>query len=91
MFYYFYYFKAFETSCFSGEYVTGERIGDAYFTKLFALRNEEAKQKRNNGENSKELRPQQSNSGCESVSNDTRRQTEPENACEAITNNGAIR
>jgi hypothetical protein len=50
--------------------VTGEKIGDAYFTKLYELRNDDAKQSK--GENSKALKPQQSNSGCESVSNDTR-------------------
>ena len=34
----------FDTSCFSGEYVTGERIGDAYFDRLHEQRNDGAKQ-----------------------------------------------
>merc|ERR1712078_594692 len=36
----------FDTSCFSGTYVTGEKIGDAYFQRLYNLRNDAAKQKR---------------------------------------------
>jgi amidophosphoribosyltransferase len=63
----------FDTSCFSGEYVTGERIGDEYFTKLFALRNEGAKKVRNGtsdaDDDSAGGKTQQSNNGCESLSN----------------------
>ena len=68
-------------------------MGDEYFTKLYALRNDDAKQKRktNAGSDDKVLRPQQSNGGCESVSNDMRNQKHPENLCEAITNDGAKR
>jgi len=51
----------FDTSCFSGTYVTGERIDDPYFARLFDLRNDDAKQGR-----------EQSNDGCESVQNDRR-------------------
>jgi amidophosphoribosyltransferase len=38
--------KEFDTSCFSGIYVTGEKIGDDYFARLHDLRNDRAKQKR---------------------------------------------
>jgi amidophosphoribosyltransferase len=38
--------EQFDTSCFSGQYVTGERIGDDYFAKLHDLRNDQAKEKR---------------------------------------------
>ena len=70
--------------------MTGERIGDKYFTQLYALRNEDAKIQRNSGvataENPKALKPQQSNSGCESVSNDMRKSRSKEDMCEPITN-----
>jgi amidophosphoribosyltransferase len=68
-------FLAFDCSCFNGEYVTGERIGDEYFTRLYARRNESAKKERANGDatNPKALKPQQSSGGCESISNDMRR------------------
>lgn len=39
----------FDTSCFSGTYVTGEVIGDQYFAKLHNLRNDKAKEKRKRG------------------------------------------
>lgn len=39
-------FLAYESSCFSGSYVTGEKIDDNYFTKLHALRNDDAQLKR---------------------------------------------
>jgi amidophosphoribosyltransferase len=38
--------REFDTSCFSGIYVTGEKIGDDYFTRLHDLRNDQAKEKR---------------------------------------------
>lgn len=44
--------QQFDTSCFSGEYVTGERIGDRYFDKLYSLRSDGAKRKRENGSSS---------------------------------------
>mmetsp|Transcript_9054 Transcript_9054/g.25935 ORF Transcript_9054/g.25935 Transcript_9054/m.25935 type:complete len:529 (+) Transcript_9054:430-2016(+) len=75
----------FDTSCFSGTYVTGESMGDEYFTKLFALRNDDAKQKRL-GNGNTDGKPQQSNAGCESASNDTRNNKSNEDACESITN-----
>mmetsp|Transcript_1611 Transcript_1611/g.2986 ORF Transcript_1611/g.2986 Transcript_1611/m.2986 type:complete len:550 (-) Transcript_1611:1098-2747(-) len=61
----------FDTSCFSGTYVTGEKIGDEYFTNLFNMRNDDAKQKRDNGggDNSSRMKPMASNDGCESIPN----------------------
>jgi len=81
----------FDTSCFSGTYVTGEKIGDEYFQRLYNLRNEAAKQKRNvsgMGElGSSTKKPQQSNDGCESVQNDNRKESMANpNSCEAILN-----
>ena len=68
----------FDTSCFSGKYVTGQKIGDAYFRELHELRNDEAQEKRRkadtaseNGDRKRAL-PRQSNDGCESMSNDKR-------------------
>lgn len=81
----------FDTSCFSGNYVTGEKIGDAYFQRLYNLRNDAAKQKRN-GTSTGNLgipmqKPQQSNDGCESVQNDIRKDAMARsNSCEAILN-----
>jgi amidophosphoribosyltransferase len=68
----------FDTSCFSGTYVTGEKIDDAYFTRLHDLRNDTAKRVRNgdadanDGEGAEQpvKKPQQSNDGCESMQND---------------------
>ena len=82
-------YLAFDTSCFSGEYVTGERIGDEYFTKLYDLRNEGAKEVRNGNMSSgdSESRTKQSNEGCESVSNDTRESTTlRQDSCESLSN-----
>jgi len=87
----------FDTSCFSGTYVTGEKIGDPYFTRLFDLRNEKTKQILNVGDgvnisgNSGLLtkqKPQQSNDGCESVQNEKRKgdNMSRSNSCEAIQN-----
>lgn len=81
----------FDTSCFSGIYVTGERIGDDYFTKLHELRNEGAKEKRalSNGGTTTN-RPLQSNDGCEGMSNhkaDSSESVAGDAACEPITNN----
>mmetsp|Transcript_5948 Transcript_5948/g.8751 ORF Transcript_5948/g.8751 Transcript_5948/m.8751 type:complete len:390 (-) Transcript_5948:137-1306(-) len=71
--------KEFETSCFSGKYVTGERIGDDYFEKLHSLRNDSAQNQRRIS----------SNNGCESMSNDKRlsRSSNDRGSCEAINNN----
>jgi amidophosphoribosyltransferase len=65
----------FDTSCFSGKYVTGEKIGDDYFRELHELRNDEAQEKRRSGSEKngrKRGLPQQSMDGCESMSNDKR-------------------
>jgi hypothetical protein len=75
--------------------VTGERIGDDYFNKLFDLRNEAAKQNKGNGVitivNGKELRPQQSNGGCEPVVNDTRSNISlGDISCESLANDEAL-
>jgi len=80
----------FDTSCFSGIYVTGEKIGDEYFQRLYNLRNDAAKQKRgvnDMGElGSSTTKPQQSNNGCESVQNDNQNIMLKSNSCEAILN-----
>lgn len=67
----------FDTSCFSGTYVTGEKIGDEYFTKLYDMRNDDAKQQREDNTTISDAtpskkRPQQSNDGCESIPNGTK-------------------
>ena len=86
---------AFDTSCFSGDYVTGEKMGDPYFTKLFDLRNDDAKQRKNDGKapvNGKKMTPRGSNDGCESVVNDTRtNKGNVGSSCEPLTNDGAVR
>jgi amidophosphoribosyltransferase len=72
-------FTDFDTSCFSGEYVTGQKVGDAYFTRLHNLRNDRAQEKRKRDgedvdgpESESKPRPKQSNNGCDSLSNDQR-------------------
>lgn len=78
---------AFDTSCFSGEYVTGETLGDEYFTRLYDLRNEGAKQKRNGDSTTdKTGRAKQSNEGCESMSNDLKPKLTTRDSCESINN-----
>ena len=71
-----YCFAEFDTSCFSGKYVTGEKIGDAYFRELHELRNDSAQEERRagveNGGKRKRGLPLQSSDGCESMSNDKR-------------------
>lgn len=69
--------RQFDTSCFSGEYVTGETIEDEYFSHLHDERNDGAKERKRRGVNgdgspSKQAKPVPSNDGCESVSNDKR-------------------
>ena len=94
-------FAAFDTSCFSGEYVTGEKIGDEYFQKLYSLRNEAAKVEKNStnslasaassstliGQRS----AQQSNDGCEPVSNDKSSAYAPGAGVDGLSNNVAAR
>eukprot|EP00560_Eucampia_antarctica_P008784 CAMPEP_0197828278 /NCGR_PEP_ID=MMETSP1437-20131217/4882_1 /TAXON_ID=49252 ORGANISM="Eucampia antarctica, Strain CCMP1452" /NCGR_SAMPLE_ID=MMETSP1437 /ASSEMBLY_ACC=CAM_ASM_001096 /LENGTH=571 /DNA_ID=CAMNT_0043429447 /DNA_START=147 /DNA_END=1862 /DNA_ORIENTATION=- len=84
--------EAFDTSCFSGNYVTGETIGNSYFQRLHKLRNDSAQELRRNmsafsigsiteGEGT----PMQSQNGCESVQNDKRvSQSNGGRGCEAI-------
>jgi len=80
----------FDTSCFSGKYVTGESIGDKYFERISMLRNDDAKQKRENGGNG-DRKSQSSHNGCESVSNDKRLSTIPKNhSCESLSNKADI-
>ena len=83
--------ERFDCSCFSGEYVTGEKIGDSYFEKLHDLRNDSAKEKRKRGSNGHELtpfkKPQQSNDGCEPLSNEKGEGSIGDAAsCESLTN-----
>mmetsp|Transcript_25986 Transcript_25986/g.36426 ORF Transcript_25986/g.36426 Transcript_25986/m.36426 type:complete len:561 (+) Transcript_25986:78-1760(+) len=74
----------FDTSCFSGTYVTGESIGDSYFNKLYDLRNDDAKQE-------KLKKTEQSNDGCESMSNDKRESSLKDEGCEGLHNKVAAR
>jgi len=52
--------REFDTSCFTGKYVTGQKIDDLYFQRLHKLRNNEAQETR------------RKTTSCESVQNDTR-------------------
>lgn len=83
----------FDTSCFSGEYVTGEKIGDDYFVRLFAARNDKVREKRRveNGTSSgRNKKPVQSNNGCEGMGNDQREVLSDDGvACEPLMNQAA--
>lgn len=82
---------SFDTSCFSGIYVTGQTIDDEYFKKLHRTRNDDAKHARANGGKNERKRPRpQSNEGCESMNNDTRSMVTMDDACESITNQPAL-
>lgn len=65
----------YESSCFSGKYVTGEDINDSYFSKLHDLRNDTAQENRRisglESTGSAAL-PPGSHHGCENLSNDKR-------------------
>jgi amidophosphoribosyltransferase len=82
----------FDCSCFCGEYVTGQKIGDSYFKRLHDSRNDDAKEKRKRGDDDDEdsstpRRPAQSNNGCESVSNDKRvKSSVGSSMCEPLSN-----
>ena len=82
--------KHFDTSCFSGIYVTGEKIGDSYFKRLHALRNDTAKEEKKRSMNyggPPGKKPQQSYNGCEGVSNDKRETlSNGDGGCEPLTN-----
>ena len=89
-------FLEFDTSCFSGEYVTGEKIGDKYFERLYNLRNDAAKEMKNSFVSqsstiSQTKKAQQSNDGCESVSNDKRGGYSSDDGCESLTNNTTVK
>lgn len=63
----------FDTSCFSGEYVTGKSINDEYFRRLHELRNDSAQESRRSSTvepSAQTTMPKASNHGCESMSND---------------------
>ena len=81
-------FLDFDTSCFTGTYVTGETIDSDYFQRLHQLRNDSAQESRRHGKPQKEVRVPASTSngseGCESVHNDQRKASEGVGGCEAI-------
>jgi hypothetical protein len=52
--------------------VTGESIGDEYFAKLHALRNDDAKLKRLESTGAAQGMPPGSHNGCENLQNDNR-------------------
>jgi hypothetical protein len=71
--------------------VTGEKIDDPYFARLYALRNDAAKQEKADGVNivndgSTSPKPKQSNGGCESVHNERTSAMMKSDSCEAMTN-----
>ena len=78
----------FDTSCFTGCYVTGQTMGDSYFQKLHELRNDDAQESRRSGkvpQNEIPLPVKGENLGCESVHNDKRDgATNVQKGCEAI-------
>ena len=81
----------FDTSCFSGEYVTGEKIGNLYFAKLHELRNDTAQAMRRStstaSHQNKNTMAKASNHGCESMSNDqSEGELNSETGCESIVN-----
>jgi len=83
--------EKFDTSCFSGTYVTGEDISDSYFSNLHELRNDEAQTTRNSSHlgskssiDSKNKMPMQSYHGCETVSNDRSESKEADIGCDGI-------
>jgi len=76
----------FDTSCFTGEYVTGETIGNKYFQRIHDLRNDAAQEERRSGKTTKKEAPVVAGAqqGCESVHNDERDAQNVQNGCEAI-------
>lgn len=63
----------YESSCFSGKYVTGEDIDSDYFSKLHEKRNDTAKEMRRLESGAAQVGlPPGSNDGCENLSNDKR-------------------
>jgi amidophosphoribosyltransferase len=82
---------SFDTSCFSGKYVTGETIDSEYFARLHSLRNDDVMQGKDGGPAEANgvhgRNPQASNNGCESVSNDKRDGVKETVSCEPLSNN----
>jgi len=77
----------FDTSCFTGKYVTGEEIGNKYFQNLFLNRNESAKSllRVSSGGGSTSVNDLRAASvGCESMHNDNREPEDGQKGCEAI-------
>ena len=91
---YFLMYTEFDTSCFSGTYVTGQTIGDGYFTRLHELRNDTAQSERRGEATPGKKRKHEvdtpatpSYNGCESMSNDKRApQDDGHEGCEALSN-----
>ena len=83
---------SFDTSCFSGKYVTGEKIDSEYFERLHSLRNDDALQGKESNDSPAHLDemdrrpPQASQNGCESVSNDKRNGSSESDSCESLSN-----
>mmetsp|Transcript_29023 Transcript_29023/g.35333 ORF Transcript_29023/g.35333 Transcript_29023/m.35333 type:complete len:538 (+) Transcript_29023:212-1825(+) len=77
--------QQFDTSCFSGIYVTGHSIDDDYFTKLHAMRNDDAK-KEPRAAPSTIKKERQNECPCESMCNDTSIKLSTNVACEAMVN-----
>jgi amidophosphoribosyltransferase len=75
--------RQFESSCFSGKYVTGETITDEYFSRLHDKRNDGAKKRLRTDSMASAAAPNKSS--CESISNDKRPRMNGEAACESIT------
>lgn len=80
----------FDTSCFTGTYVTGEKIGDEYFNRIHKLRNDSAQELRRSGvtvptETTTKSTPSGGGQGCESMHNDNRDVlADAQKGCEAI-------
>lgn len=72
----------FDTSCFTGKYVTGEEIGNEYFQRLFADRNSSATEILKS--NIESAAADEAKNECESVHNDTSVQGDGKKGCEAI-------
>lgn len=84
----------FDASCFSGTYVTGEKLGDAYFQRLHELRNDSAQNLRRNHvvsdnveDSKKKVVVKGSYHGCESMVNDQNQGFVHSDSCESLTNN----
>jgi amidophosphoribosyltransferase len=81
----------FDASCFSGTYVTGEKLGDSYFQRLHELRNDNAQNLRRGGASAEDLNKNAavkgSHHGCESMVNDQNKGFAHVDSCESLSNN----